>query len=164
MIRELFNFTTPDSVTDWTAIDDRVMGGESESRLMHHDAGFALFTGRVSVARGGGFASVRTRVLDLSAPGAVAYVLEICSDGKCYKLTLRHDDAFDGVNYQAVFEAVPGLWTTVRLPVLDFRPSFRGRPVAAPPLDPGRVRQAGLMIADRQVGSFALLLRRIQTE
>ena len=54
---------------------------------------------------------------------------------------------------------------TVRLPVAEFRPTFRGRVVAtAPPLDPARVRQVGLMIADRQAGSFSLAVRSIGVE
>jgi hypothetical protein len=44
-------------------------------------------------------------------------------------------------------------------------PTFRGRVVAtAPPLDPGRVRQVGLMIADRQAGAFRLAVRSISAE
>jgi hypothetical protein len=44
-------------------------------------------------------------------------------------------------------------------------PSWRGRPVPdAPPLDTARLRQIGLMIADRQEGPFALALRSIAVE
>ena len=53
----------------------------------------------------------------------------------------------------------------MRLPISGFRATFRGRSVpGAPPLDPARVRQMGLMIADRQVGSFALAVRSIRVE
>jgi len=34
----------------------------------------------------------------------------------------------------------------------------------APPLDPARVRQVGLMIADRQAGPFSLAVRSIRVE
>ena len=44
--------------------------------------------------------------------------------------------------------------------VAAFRATFRGRNVmGAPPLDPSRARQIGLMIADRQAGPFALAIR-----
>ena len=67
--------------------------------------------------------------------------------------------AFDGVSYQAAFVAPPA-WTTIHLPLGEFRPGFRGRAVPdAPPLDPARVRQVGLLIADRQAGPFALAMR-----
>jgi hypothetical protein len=165
MARELFRFDSAVSVADWSAIDDNVMGGVSTSRLRHDPAGHAVFEGTVSLERNGGFASVRSRPLDLGSPGATACLLEVRGDGKRYKLNLRTDDAFDGVNYQAAFEAPQGTWTLVRLPLSALLPTFRGRRVpGAPPLDPARVRQAGLMIADAQAGSFALALRSIKVE
>jgi hypothetical protein len=36
--------------------------------------------------------------------------------------------------------------------------------LAPPPLDPARVRQIGLLIADRQTGAFALALRSLRVE
>ncbi len=75
------------------------------------------------------------------------------------------DDAFDGMNYQARLEAPAGGWALVRLPLAAFRPTFRGRTVpGAPALDPARVRQIGLVIADRQAGPFALALRSLGAE
>jgi len=165
MARHLFDFQAVESTAGWSAIDDTVMGGVSASRLRHDPAGHAVFEGVVSLDHNGGFASVRSRPGELGAPGAVSYVLEVRGDGKRYKLNLRTDDAFDGVSYQAVFEAPGEQWTTVRLPVSGFRPTFRGRVVAtAPPLDPARVRQVGLMIADRQAGTFRLAVRSIGAE
>ena len=165
MPRTLFSFDSALSVTDWSAIDDTVMGGVSGSRLRHDPAGHAVFDGIVSTEHGGGFASVRSRAMDLGVAWAVGYVLDVCGDGKRFKLNLRTDDAFDGVNYQAAFATPVGNWTLLRLPVSAFRPTFRGRSVpGAPPLDPARVRQIGLMIADRQAGSFALALRSISAE
>ena len=165
MSRELFRFDSLVSVADWSAIDDSVMGGASHSRLRHDAAGHAVFEGVVRLENNGGFASVRSRPLDLGAPGAANYSLEVRGDGKRYKLNVRADDAFDGVSYQARFEPPAGTWTVVRLPLSEFQLNFRGRSVAgAPPLDPARVRQIGLTIAERQAGSFALRLRSILAE
>jgi len=165
MPRELFGFGDPASVADWYPIDDAVMGGVSRSRLRHDPAGFAVFEGVVSLDRGGGFASVRSRPRDLGAAGAVAYVLEVRGDGRRYKLSLRIDENFDGASYQAAFDAPEAVWATVRVPVGDFVATMRGRRVAgAPPLDAARVRQAGFVIADRQAGAFALAIRSIRAE
>jgi len=165
MPRELFDFESAVSVADWSAIDDTVMGGVSHSRLRHDPAGHAVFEGIVSLEHNGGFASIRSRPMDLGVPGAAGYLLDVRGNGKRFKLNLRTDDAFDGVNYQAMFAAPAGTWILLRLPLFDFRPTFRGRSVpGAPPLDPARVRQIGLMIADRQAGSFALAVRSIRVE
>ncbi len=165
MPRALFNFESAMSVADWSAIDDAVMGGVSQSRLRHDPSGHAVFEGIVSLEHNGGFASVRSRPMDLGVAGAVGYLLEVRGDGRRFKLNLRTDDALDGVNYQAAFETPAGTWTLVRLPLSEFKPTFRGRSVpGAPPLDSARVRQIGLMIAERQAGTFALALRSIRVE
>lgn len=162
MLFELFRFGNAASVGDWAAIDDGVMGGLSRSRLRHDPAGHAVFEGNVSLEHNGGFASVRARPRNLGIPGGVAFVVDVLGDGRRYKLNLRTDDAFDGVNYQAEFTPDAGRWTRVRLPSSAFRPTFRGREVPnAPPLDPARVRQVGVMIAAAQAGPFALAIQTI---
>ena len=63
MPRELFRFDTAASVADFSAIDDRVMGGVSRSALRFDPAGHAVFAGLVSADNNGGFASVRSAVV-----------------------------------------------------------------------------------------------------
>jgi NADH dehydrogenase [ubiquinone] 1 alpha subcomplex assembly factor 1 len=141
------------------------MGGLSRSRLRHDPAGHAVFEGEVSLHHGGGFASVRSSPLSLAAPLAQVCVIELLGDGKRYKLNLRTDDAFDGVNYQAVLDPPAGIWAVLRLPLHAFVPTYRGHTVDdAAPLDPAKLRQIGLMIAERQSGRFALAVRSIGVE
>ena len=162
---DLFRFDTAASVAHWSAIDDRVMGGVSTSRMRHDPAGHAWFEGLVSLQRGGGFASVRCAVPQPGVGGASGYLLEVYGDGKRYKLSLRTDDALDGVSYQARFEPARGQWSTLFLPLPAFVPGYRGCSGGdAPVLDPCRVRQFGLLIADRQEGAFALALRAIRAQ
>lgn len=158
----LFDFTDPDAVCEWAPIDDRVMGGVSHSRLRHDPAGHAVFEGQVSLARGGGFASVRCRPGARGRPGAQACWIEVRGEAKSYKLSLITDDGFDSLSYQADFRPAPEAWQALRLPLAAFRARFRGREVlGAPPLDAARIRQVGLMIAAGQAGPFALQIRRI---
>lgn len=161
----LLDLADPGLTAGWRSIDDGVMGGVSSSQLRHDPMGYALFTGQVSLANGGGFASVRCQSCELGRYGVAAYLLQVCGDGRQYKLSLRTDDAFDGINYQARFHPPAGVWTTCRLAPADFSPNWRGRTVPdAVPLDTSRVRQIGLMIADRQAGPFALALRSVAVE
>ncbi len=163
--RELLGFESVTCLQAWSAIDDVVMGGVSRSALRHDPSGFAVFEGVVSLTRGGGFASIRCRPAALGAPGASAYLLEAQGDGKRYKLNLRLDEHFDGINFQASFQPAAGVWSLVRVALGDFAAKFRGRALPdVPRLDPARVRQIGLMIAERQAGPFALALRSIQVE
>jgi hypothetical protein len=164
MHTDLFLFADANSVAKWLPVDDRVMGGCSNSRLRFDPSGHAIFEGTVRADNNGGFASVRTQAMDLAVPGADSYVLQVYSDGKRYKFNLRMDDRFDGVTYQIAFATPAGVWTTLHLPVSAFVATFRGRPVpGAPGLKPALVRQAGFMIADRQMGDFCLKVRAIGT-
>lgn len=161
----LFDFTDADAVNAWAPIDDRVMGGISRSALRHHPAGHAVFEGEVSLARNGGFASVRSRPGARGRPGVEACLIEVRADAGRFKINLLTDDGFDSPNYQIGFAPEGNAWQTLRLPLAAFRATFRGREIPeAPALDPARIRQVGLMIADRQAGPFRLDIRRIGLE
>lgn len=159
----IHRFDTPAATQNWQPINDGVMGGVSVSRMRFDSAGYAVFEGEVSLENKGGFASVRASELELGCADTVGYVLTVCGDGHTYKLNLRTDSGFDGVNYQAIFTSARGLWTQTVLPLAAFEPSFRGRTVqGAPPLQPERVRQVGLMISDKQTGKFRLMVKTIE--
>jgi hypothetical protein len=159
----IHRFNTPASTQNWQAINDGVMGGVSVSRMRFDLSGHAVFEGEVSLENNGGFASVRASRLDLGCADTEAYGLTAWGDGHTYKLNLRTDSGFDGLNYQAGFTPAVGLWTQTVLPVKAFEPNFRGRLVpGAPPLQPEAVRQVGLMISDKQAGPFRLMLKHIE--
>jgi hypothetical protein len=158
----LFDFRDPSAVDEWAPIDDRVMGGVSHSRLRHDPAGHAVFEGVVSLERNGGFASVRSRPGSNGRPGAEACLIELRGAAKRFKLSLLTDDGFDSPSYQAGFVPAGSGWHTLRLPLAAFRATFRGRDVpGTPALDPARIRQVGLLIAERQAGPFALDVRQL---
>ena len=70
---------------------------------------------------------------------------------------VRTNGRFDGVSYERSFETVAGEVVEVELPLAEFRPVFRGRTVPGQPeLAAAAVRQLGLLISDKQEGSFAL--------
>ena len=155
-------FNSEKSVQDWIEIGDPVMGGISHSVLRYDAAGFAVFEGVVCLENGGGFASVRHSNLHLGGNCITGYRLEVRGDGKRYKLNLGTDQAFDTVQYQAGFQPKTGVWVDIDLPVTIFEARFRGTPLSGrPPLNPAAVHQMGLMVADRQAGSFRLEIRQI---
>ncbi len=153
-LERLMDFTA--GAEAWPSIDDVVMGGVSKSEMVV-EGGAAVFTGRLSLARGGGFCSVRSRpgAYDLSECSAL--VIRVRGDGHRYRLRLRTTAAFDGVSYESTFATRAGRWQEIELPLESFRPVFRGRTVPdAPPLDRSAVTTFGLLISDRQAGTFRL--------
>jgi NADH dehydrogenase [ubiquinone] 1 alpha subcomplex assembly factor 1 len=149
-------------IAPWSSVDDRVMGGVSASQIAASAEGL-IFSGTVSLEQNGGFASIRAKPREYDLAGATALVVRVRGDGKRYKLTVRTDATFDGVQYQARFTPPADAWGEVSLPLADFQPTYRGRRVEdAPPLDPARIVGFGFLIADRQAGPFQLTIAAIQ--
>ena len=177
-------FTLIAATAPWISVDDSVMGGRSASRAVRTGDSTLVFVGEVSLDNNGGFASIRTAPQQHDLAGATGIVLRVRGDGKRYRVNLRTDATFDGIQYQAGFITIDDTWQDIRLDFAapqgsprmlrplggkprrseglggastPFDPRFRGRPVPdAPHLDPARIRSFGLAIAERQAGPFRL--------
>jgi monofunctional biosynthetic peptidoglycan transglycosylase len=153
----LFTFEDDGQLRYWYPMNDGVMGGLSESRLLISQDGTGLFEGIVSLENFGGFASVRTHPIAYGLEGYQGIVMRVKGDGKRYKLRIRTDAAYDGPAYEAAFATEAQEWTLIWLPFSSFHPVFRGRPVRGMPKLEGKdVQQIGLMISDKQAGLFRL--------
>lgn len=156
-VKVLFDFRQPEQTEAWYPVDDRVMGGISESAFEPSENNTAVFTGRVSLENNGGFASVRmeSETFDLSRYSGI--ILRVKSDGKDYNLNLKTDSNFSGVYFQASFSPPAEQWTTVKLPFSAFRAKIRGRYVDDQyELTPADISSFGFMISDKQQGPFQL--------
>lgn len=148
--RLIFDFTqsAPDLPDVWGALDDVVMGGVSQSGIQF-GADAAYFSGNVSTANSGGFASVRTRnfepPLDLSDYRGIE--LRVKGDGNRYKFMLRTETRWDGIAYCYSFDTVPDTWITVRIPFSDFIPVFRAKTVGNAPIDRSQILAMQLMLS-----------------
>lgn len=141
----------------WRTVNDGVMGGISSSSMQGTDAGHGLFTGALSLANNGGFASVRTNLVETDLSGWQGLEVNILGDGRTYQIRLRNNGRFDGVAYRALVPTREGEWTSVQLPFPDFVPTYRGRILRdVPPLDTGSIVQLTLMVADKKEGPFRL--------
>lgn len=158
----------------WGALDDVVMGGISASTIQQEPDG-ALFTGYVSTANSGGFASVRTRNFEppLNLSGYAGLEVSLKGDGKRYKFLLRDGDSWDSVAYAYSFDTTVGVWKTVRIPFADLVPVFRAKTVKnGPSLNTGRIRSLQLMLSKFEydgvlnphfeAGAFTLLVQSIR--
>lgn len=129
----LFDFTNPNENLReiWGAVDDVVMGGVSESN-MRFSKERAIFSGNVSIANNGGFASVRTRnfnpPLDLSNYQGIE--LRIEGDGKRYKFITRCEGKWDGLSYCYSFDTIYNFPQTIQIPFKDLIPVFRAKTVS----------------------------------
>ena len=156
----LFDFTKPD-VRPWFSVDDMVMGGVSQSRMLIGN-GRAIFTGDVSLDFGGGFASVRSDPGFWNLSAFKAIFLELRGDGRRYKLILKSDPGLGGINWQAPFQTLGGELQTVCIPFKELTAVYQGSRVMNPPsFDASRIATLGILISDKQAGHFRLELERI---
>ncbi|HEY9639159.1 MAG TPA: CIA30 family protein [Coleofasciculaceae cyanobacterium] len=148
--RLIFDFTQPSETLPaiWGALDDVVMGGVSQSGIQFGTAG-AYFSGNVSTANSGGFASVRTRnfepPIDLSQYSGIE--LRVKGDGNRYKFMLRSETRWDGIAYCYSFDTIADSWITVRVPFASLIPVFRAKTVSDRPFAPNQITAMQLMLS-----------------
>lgn len=148
----LFDFTAidPSSLsTIWGALDDVVMGGVSASSVELTNQGL-LFTGNVSTANSGGFASIRTRNFEppLNLSSYADMRLRLKGDGNRYKFLMRCDTGWDTVAYSYSFDTVADQWVEVCVPFSSLIPVFRARTRPdMPAFNPDRIYSLQLMLS-----------------
>ncbi len=156
----LFDFANPSAFTYWNVVNDGVMGGVSQSRLVNTTQNTALFAGNVSLENNGGFASVEARFepVDLSTYDGIEITYR--GDGKRYGFNMR--DSRKRTVHQADFIAKEASdWQNVRIPFNRLTPLVYGFKVASDPFNPKNIITMQLIISDKQVGSFAIELKSI---
>lgn len=152
----IFNFDSPEMPSDWTVVNDVVMGGVSESQFKINEDSTATFSGTVLPDNNGGFASARASIKNEFEEFNGA-LIRVKGDGNIYNLRFRTDNNFDGMSYQVKFKTEAGEWKEYKLPFSDFKPTFRGVTLLnKPALESKNIRQIGILIADKQFGKFEL--------
>ena len=152
----IFNFESPATSGEWVTVNDVVMGGVSDSQFEINSDSTATFSGTVSPENNGGFASARADI-ENEFENFEGVVIRVKGDGNIYSLRFRTDYNFDGISYQAKFKTYVDDWKEYKIPLSDFKPTFRGKTLSdKPKLESKNIKQIGILIADKQFGKFEL--------
>ena len=151
----LFQFDQKSGQKPWTIINDDVMGGISKSKISVKN-GIASFKGIVSLENNGGFASTRALIPKGSIKDSNAIIIKVKGDGKIYKLSLRSGAQWNTANYQISFQTKKDEWLEHTLLIEDMKPTWRGRNLTLPRMNPKDVGLIGLSISDKQSGPFQI--------
>jgi NADH dehydrogenase [ubiquinone] 1 alpha subcomplex assembly factor 1 len=161
----LFDFTTPDAAKDWQTVNDGVMGGVSTGTFKITQRQTLEFSGTLSLANNGGFASVRTKPKPLGLRPGDALLVKVKGDGRDYSLNLYLDRPLIAFSYRAALPTKKGEWVEVRLPLDQFEATSFGRVVKnAGAVKPAEVNALGVMLSDKKAGPFQLELEWIKVE
>jgi NADH dehydrogenase [ubiquinone] 1 alpha subcomplex assembly factor 1 len=150
------DFTTNDEATLWMTVNDNVMGGRSKGGFaMTHTK--LLFSGSTNTD-GGGFSSIRRRVVPGSIAGAKSIRMRVRGDGRTYKLGFQTGERRGRipVAYRVDFITVKDRWQTVHIALDTATATAYGQSVSGFTLDPGKANIISLMIYDKKDGPFSL--------
>ena len=154
-VRELFDLSSASAASQWRIVNDGVMGGRSSSRVERTGEGIR-FSGTLSLANNGGFASMRSRPKDLALKSSDTIVLRVRGDGRTYTFNLYVPQRQMAFSYRMEFRTVAGQWAEVRLPVKNFVATSFGRVVQGMALSPSQVNSVGILLGDKRPGAFAI--------
>ena len=155
----LFDFSQNTDLSEWTILNDVVMGGKSRSALTIDTDGNGLFKGAVSLENNGGFCSVRRSFNKIPAKDFKKIVFRIKGDGKTYQARIKANKN-DYYSYIAYFETT-GEWQTVEIALPDMYPSFRGRRLNQPNFNNDSIEEIAFLIGNKKAETFQLRIDKI---
>jgi NADH dehydrogenase [ubiquinone] 1 alpha subcomplex assembly factor 1 len=161
-MKVIYSFTTKTTVNEWRIVNDGVMGGISKSSLMLTDDGYGKFSGHVSLANNGGFASIQLNTSVKLSEEKKFIVLRFKGDGKAYEFRLKGEIS-QSESYVYQF-TTSGEWENIKLPLGEFYPQFRGRKLNYPNFNFNTIEQVSFLIANKQEEDFKLLIDWIGLE
>ena len=149
-------FANDEALKSWTSVNDGVMGGVSKGGFKRSEQGTMIFSGELSLANNGGFASVRMKETELGLAGTNALVVKAKGDGRTYWVDVRFADQMGASSYRAFLPTTAGEWKETRLPFADFKLQAFGRELPLKPINPASIASVGFTLADKKEGPFSL--------
>ncbi|MFT5152982.1 MAG: putative surface protein with fasciclin (FAS1) repeats [Planctomycetota bacterium] len=164
-VERLFDFADPENVSGWFSVNDNVMGGISEGRMVALATGTARFEGALSLKNNGGFATVRSEARNLALGQADGLRARLMGDGRTYRVSaLTGPGRLNSFTWQAEFTTVAGEWQEVVIPFADLDPTIMGRSLPKlKALDPRTIQSLSFGIADKDESPFKLEIEWIDS-
>ena len=140
--------------TNWSIIDDRVMGGRSYGNFEINDEGHGMFYGDVSTENNGGFSSVRFLFETKDISDYENVVVKLKGDGKVYQLRVK-SNRMDRESYVQSFQT-SGEWEEISIPLRDLKPTWRGMSLNIPNYNAKAFQELGILVGNKRDESFAM--------
>ena len=150
----IFKFETTSDITNWTVVDDDVMGGKSSGAFALNKSGYGVYTGHVSLENNGGFSSLRYRFDKISTNGFSKVILKIKGDGKNYQFRVK-SKLSDKHSYIALFNTSK-TWEVLEISLADMYPAFRGRKLDISNFNAISIEEVAFLIGNKTAEDFEL--------
>jgi NADH dehydrogenase [ubiquinone] 1 alpha subcomplex assembly factor 1 len=150
----IFDFNADSDISNWTTVDDVVMGGRSRGNFKINDFGNGEFYGTVSLENNGGFSSLRHRFSSMDVKGFKEVIIKVKGDGKKYQFRVK-DNSSNSHSFIASFETNGG-WQTIHIQLSDMYPAFRGRTLSIGNFSSESIEEIAFLIGNKTAENFKL--------
>lgn len=155
----VFDFNSSSDLDRWQIVNDGVMGGRSQSNFKVNDAGHGEFSGQVSLANNGGFASVRYRLPKLKTGEYSKITIRLKGDGKRYQFRVKRNQS-DYESYITYFKTI-GEWQEIVINLHGLSPTFHGRTLDMDNFQGDQMAEIGFLIGNKEPQEFTLEIDKI---
>ncbi len=158
----LFDFSNLSRLLQFQNIGDPVMGGRSRSELAMVD-GVLRFSGELSLANNGGFASSYIRGPFPNLEAYSRFQLRVMGDGRRYGFSIKSVISAPSVVHRHYFDTAAGEWIDLTIPIAEMAPRRRGQLLSpSVRVKKSRITEMGFINADKVEGPFELWVSRIE--
>ena len=158
----IFDFSTETSTSQWTIVNDVVMGGRSDASISINSDGHGVFCGRVSLENNGGFCSLRYGMNQLNVERYSKVIIKLKGDGKTYQFRVKSNNR-ERHSYIANFDT-NGEWQSIEIELIKMAPTFRGRPLSMPNYPKEVLSEIRFLIGNKKEETFTLLIDSIELQ
>ncbi len=158
----IFNFTSNSDISNWSVLDDVVMGGRSDGAFKVNSEGHGEYTGKVSLENNGGFSSLRHNFKSINTEDYSKIILRIKGDGKSYQFRLK-DKRNHRYSYIFKFNTTED-WQVVEIPFSEMYATFRGRRLDIPNFEGDQLEEIAFLIGNKKEETFKLRIDSISLE
>ena len=150
----IFDFDKNTEITHWRVVNDVVMGGVSNSKIVLDENGNGVFSGHVSLENNGGFSSLRHQFSNLNVSKYSKFVILIKGDGKNYQFRVK-SNINEYHSYKYEFSTNKN-WQKIEIPFKDLKATFRGRLLEMPSFSSTELEEVGFLISNKKEEDFKL--------
>lgn len=150
----LFDFKKDSDLSNWTIVNDGVMGGVSQSDLNINSEGNAVFSGKVSLDYNGGFASVRYNTEPIDVNDYSTLVIRCKGLENQYQVRAKSsiEERHSYIQYIDVSEE----WKEIEVDMAMMYPTFRGRRLDKPNYPKRSLSEFSILIGNKKNEEFSL--------
>ncbi len=156
----IVDFKSLTDLSNWTVVDDVVMGGKSSGSFKLNADGYVVFAGSISLDNNGGFSSVRSRFQRIIVSEYTKISVKLRGDGKKYQLRIKAK-ASDDYSYIAPF-LTSGEWQEIEISLKEMYPRFRGQILDQPNFSHESIEEIAFLIGNKKAEDFKLVIDRIE--